>query len=325
MARKLKDRKVEELSGLHQRAVNMAQREALIRSDAASAKDEYEQRLWWLRDRIMDGKWTSGDPILDVKIMAWGNAERDEIYQRLADFQELLVSHSGELVASTRFSLRDTYTIENLGLLPATPQVAFSRWSGAYAHERRQHKAQATVQLAKVVQYSGLPQEEGEFRLYHAHFEKGEGPVGIIFEDEIRRLFRAEEHLNVAFSHWLTSCRFGRPLPIFPALQEEIMKRREACILELASAYQDFDEALLELRATQKDPSKARYRSDDVTPTETGVQIRFPTLISRVRRGRESLEKQVGQATDLQMDQLASNKVYSESVELLAETQEYAS
>jgi hypothetical protein len=323
MARKLKGRKVDELNDLASHARVLGEELRQVQRAEAQVKQSHEERLWWLKDRLMDGKWTTGDPILDVKIMAWENAERDDVYQRLVDFQEVLASHSGELVASARYNLRDEYSIEHLGLLPLTPQIAFTRWSGAYAHERRRHKAQATVPLEKHVQYSGTPEEGGEFRLYHAYFEKGEGPVGILFEDEIKKLFRAEDNMNIAFSQWLTSCRFGRPLPIFPALQEEIMKGREACVLVLQSAYQTFDEALLELTVAQKDPAKAHFRLDDVTATKDGVQIRFPTLINRVRRGREELGKRVAEATDLQMDERAPNKVYSESVELLAETQEY--
>lgn len=313
MARKIDRERLQKVS-----LADQALKEAKEQCDAASgalcrAQNHQEGEVWRLQWLIAKGQ-TTGDRLLDKKIMVYGNAEKDEVYARMKACEARLKEHAGELVA-----LNSNMSSWDLGVLPEEPELLcrYPEALGAGLNDPNAWMGRLPTGFEVAVRryQSGLVQE-AVVQVSESFFRHDQSHGVVYFREEVEAHYLGIRPglISGAFELWRASCVLGQPLPIFPDLAKEIQRRREDKAVSLSQLTLKVVNATADLQRAQENPRESAGRATQTWKTATGFTVELPEA-KELERARRLLLEEVERARPLQME---DNRFFQQAVGMVA-------
>lgn len=281
----------------------------VVNKDAklSAARARADQLRADLMDRIQRGE-STGDAILDTKVMLSGTGTKDDLYERLVRLNNLLLAHPGELimlVGGTDGAQRNL----DIARLPEQPSMSWfrtvispngrlkipvisARITGApvdgYAET---FETLLVIELA-TIHHSVLLDGSGE------EVTMRQGAMAIGTEAVAQLISKLSD--STALEYWIEARLLDIHFRPHEKLERAIRRNREALAMELIEPMAALKELTDLFKRLQSRPSEAfghpilqKLRMPDVTQTDTGVTLDFG-LTEPIEKARQKLLQIVG-------------------------------
>jgi len=278
-------------------------------------KEDADEEIWNLQWLIAKGK-STGDPILDLKIMLWGDTQKDKTYDHLLLAQDVLSSHPGELVCWNGQELGVLY---DRPILTYTPPEATGRGAGKSIRSMPR-EIEIPVRCYLKLRYKpGFYSEECSIEINRdsfSHYDLISKSTLIVGNNSVHRWFLAQEfggvHVNSLYAIWVAMKTLGHRFDPPPELAKEVRARQDKVLLKIHEGLVILQELCRRFENFKRYPVQAIRENQgiEILDTADGFQVKF-RVVDEIKEQAMKLRNFMDEAEELEM---SYNTAYADLV-----------
>ena len=293
-----------------ERTKALADREKRLEERAHDRRFQHEQdiddQVWNLQWLIAKGK-STGDPILDLKIMLWSDAQKDKTYDHLLLAQDVLSGHPGELIC---------WNGQELGVLPERPIMTYDPPEAIGRGESKYLRSMPREIEIPVQRYLKLHYKPGFFsedcsieigRDSFSHYDPISKSTLLIGDKAVEGWFCVQglkgEPVHRLYDIWVALKTLGHRFEPMPELAKEIRTRQDRLLLRMSERLAVLEELCRRFENFKRYPVQAIRENQgiDILDTADGFQVKF-RVVDEIKEQALKLRDLMDEAEELEMN-----------------------